>query len=1184
MKKTFYWLIPLIIGLGTQNAWAVAGNAWHYPWEIQPGLSSMREPTFRYYTNTPLVLYSGNQFQGAGGTPGNQVEAGSAVFYRITGGSPAWTALPLQLHSTVDNNRYFVTTVPPGVGLAGQQLEYYFQITYSDRDTTYVYASGTSWSTTTLSESTARANPFKLKVQPTPPTPFPSPPDWRDINIYQIFTDRFNDGDPANNTLSPSSYTPTHGQRIHGGDFKGIEQKLDYIKALGANAIWISPIQLNVGHGAYHGYAAHDFYAISPHWGTLADLQSMVSNAHARGIYVLLDVVANHTGNRIGSSSSSWGTFSLTGYPLQWNDVNQQYPPPFNQLDHFHNHGAIGNNWYDPPQILGEFPGGLDDLKTESDYVRTRMADIYRYWIEQANLDGFRLDTVKHVDMGFWQTFNPAIRQFATSIGKSNFFQFGEVYDGDEAKLGSYTGTKAGGGYANDSVLDFALYFRVNSVFAQASGNTKQIEDHYNAIAGNYHADAHMRLVTFLDNHDFTRFMNSANANNNTNRLHVATSFLYSSRGVPCLYYGTEQNFNGGGDPNNREDMFAGQFPSSGPSFGDKFNMTEHTYRHVSQLNNFRRLYPSLRRGTHVNRWNNPNGPGLFAYARVLDGEEVFVVFNTSGSTQTIDPRPTSYAAGTVLVNLLNTSETYTVTAGVNGIPSISVPGTSTKMLIASSRWLPLDPVVTQQVPTHATSSFVPVNPIVLHFSKPMNTSTVQQAFSLTPAATGSFSWSPDRRVMTFTPSGSGLASVQRYDLRLESIAIDSVHSNHLFGGFETFFTTGVNVITDAVPPSVVVTLPVSGTQLSNSVTVSGTASDNTLVSRVEVRVDFSDWVTATGTTTWTYTFDSRIVRNGSHTIGVRSFDSSGNQSVTMEVPVWFFNVPGSYVQRVSAGNPSSVTNCDGQVWIRDQAYSFGSFGYLSGVGGNIANAISGICAQAQTLYQRERYGSNDTSFEYRFDCPPGNYEITLLQAENWVSGPGQRLFDIRIQDLIVATNVDIFVASGGRASPMQSVYTGIVEDGHLELEFLAKVHSPRIAGIKVRKISDLDSSGDGIPDWWMYGHFDHAIGQEADGTRPEDDFDHDGQSNHDEYIAGTSPTDPNSFLHIDRIEIDPTVRLQVGTIADRRYTIDYIDGSPTSSWVKLGTTMVGNGTIQFMDDTNNTQHRIYRITVGLPE
>src|SRR5882762_8803068 len=132
---------------------------------------------------------------------------------------------------------------------------------------------------------------------------FPSPGDWRDENIYQIFTDRFNDGDPSNNNAESgrgSPYAPADSRGIHGGDFKGIQQKLDYIKSLGATAIWISPIVLNV-RGEFHGYDARNFYKVDPHWGTMADLQHLVQAAHARGILVIDDIVVNHGGNLIDS-------------------------------------------------------------------------------------------------------------------------------------------------------------------------------------------------------------------------------------------------------------------------------------------------------------------------------------------------------------------------------------------------------------------------------------------------------------------------------------------------------------------------------------------------------------------------------------------------------------------------------------------------------------------------------------------------------------------------------------------------------------------------------------------------------------------------------------------------------------------------------------------------------------------
>ena len=770
------------------------GNAWHIPGEDEPvGQYAMRTPFAVIYSNTAVTIFSGNQFQG-GGSAGDQTLSGSTVYYKhVT--SSVWSAAAMAFHSTSGNNKYYAGVIPAGLFQPGDTVEYYVRINYTDFLPTYLFAENGAPQETD-EESVARAQPYRYSVLNTPSAGFPSPSDWRDINIYQIFTDRFFDGDPSNNTAHPGAdYVPSAGNRVHGGDFKGIERKLDYIKALGANAIWIKPIHLNVGNAAYHGYNAHDFYELAPNLGTMDELRSMVAAAHARGMYVVLDIVCNHQGRRIDSTDAGFPAYNAAGYTPRWTD-GTEYPPPFNSLDDYHPYGHV-DNYSDPTQVvLGEL-NGLDDLKTETLRVRTNLVEIFKFWIELADLDGFRLDTVKHVEIDFWPFFNSEIRAFATAMGKTNFIQFGEMFDTTEAGNGRFTGTQAGGGYANDTVLNFPLYGKVGSVFASASGNTKQIEDHYNAIPANYHPDSWMRLVNFLDNHDVRRFMHSSGANGNTNRLQLALSFLYTSRGIPNLYYGTEQNFNGGDDPENREDMFDGEY-EQGPSLGDNFDMTKGEYLQVARLNNFRRLYPSLRTGEHVNRWNDNDSPGLFAYSRRLMSitQEVLVVLNTAGSAQTLTNRNTIYPAGTELVNLYNTNEIIVVVSTTT--PPVTVQGTSHKVFVARNQWRPLDPVVRQQAPGHGAASVSPTGSLVLTFSKPMDTNSVQGAFRLDPPATGSFGWSVDRTVLTFTPSGpAGLWPNTRYTIRVETNAVDLVDGNGLFAPYESFIETASYTDTD---------------------------------------------------------------------------------------------------------------------------------------------------------------------------------------------------------------------------------------------------------------------------------------------------------------------------------------------------------------------------------------------------
>jgi hypothetical protein len=282
--------------------------------------------------------------------------------------------------------------------------------------------------------------------------------------------------------------------------------------------------------------------------------------------------------------------------------------------------------------------------------------------------------------------------------------------------------------------------------------------------------------------------------------LETALVFLYSSPGIPSIYYGTEQGFDGTTDPNDREDMFAGEFKDgpdgtvlqlSSPGV-DNFNMTHPLFLWVARLNNFRRIYPALTLGTYINRASNASGPGLFAYSRTLNSQEVLVVVNTAGSTQTLPPCPTTYPAGTVLMNLLNPNETITL-SGSAQTPAIPVPAIGAKMFIAQSQWQPLDPVVVSNSPAHWATNIALSTPIVLQFSQGMDTNSTESAFSTVPPVAGSFQWSSQNATddtLTFTPGSNGFAGSTNVSVIVSNTAFAAATGKTMFASYSMTFRT----------------------------------------------------------------------------------------------------------------------------------------------------------------------------------------------------------------------------------------------------------------------------------------------------------------------------------------------------------------------------------------------------------
>ncbi len=449
----------------------------------------------------------------------------------------------------------------------------------------------------------------------------PSPPDWRGIWMYQVITDRFEDGNPFNNRQGDGpAPNPYASDSIHGGDIRGLINRLDYIEGLGAGALWISPVQLNL-HGAYHGYHITDFNRMDPHRGSLEELRTLVDAAHARGIYVILDIVVNHTARLVTSPDPGYPAFSAHRYNLSWIGDRPGAAPPFDDLNRFHGRGSI-RDWDDPVQEITGDLHGLSDIRTEDPEVRRDLAEIYSAWIHATDCDGFRIDTVRHVEDSFWPPFIAAIKESAAGIGKTNFLVFGEALYFSDEQIAPYSRE-----FGFDTMLDYHQYTLFPRVFSD--GESPSLFRWRTGNLHRYGTHADDRLVTFLDNHDVSRFLHHEIAGGKEDALRAALACLFTTPGIPSLYYGTEQGFNGAKGHTAREDMFDGLF-EQGPSSGDNFDRASPLYRWVRSLAGLRRALPELSRGMMTWIYAEASGPGLMVYRRSTDEGATIIMVNAS--------------------------------------------------------------------------------------------------------------------------------------------------------------------------------------------------------------------------------------------------------------------------------------------------------------------------------------------------------------------------------------------------------------------------------------------------------------------------------------------------------------------------------------------------------------------------
>ncbi|MFC5242343.1 alpha-amylase family glycosyl hydrolase, partial [Streptomyces atrovirens] len=581
----------------------------------------------------------------------------------------------------------------------------------------------------------------------TPPAPpsdaklakSPARHDLTREQFYFVLPDRFANGDAKNDrggltgSRLTTGYDPTDKGFYQGGDLKGLTKRLDYIKGLGTTAIWMAPIFKNqpvqgTGKDAsagYHGYWITDFTQVDPHFGTNEDLETLIDKAHAKGMKVFFDVITNHTADVVDYEEKSYGYLSKGAFPYLTKDgepfddadyadgfrkfprvdggsfprtpvvpgakEDLKVPSWLNDPGMYHNRGD--STFAGESAEYGDF-SGLDDLWTERPEVVDGMEKIYQRWVRDFDIDGFRIDTVKHVNMEFWTQWATALDAYAAKKGRDDFFMFGEVYSADTDITAPYV-TRG----RLDATLDFPFQEAARQ-YASQGGSAKKLAsvfgDDYKYATDKANA---YEQVTFLGNHDMGRFGTFLTQDNPQaseaellKKDMLANELMFLSRGNPVVYYGDEQGFTGaGGDKDARQTLFASRtadylddnlIGSDRTHAEDTYDTRAPLYRQISALAKLRKAHPALTDGIQQERYA-ADGAGVYAFSRTATGKdttEYVVAFNNSG-----EAKQATFATGSAKMTYKGLYGTdATVTSDADKKITVTVPAGSAIVLKAS--------------------------------------------------------------------------------------------------------------------------------------------------------------------------------------------------------------------------------------------------------------------------------------------------------------------------------------------------------------------------------------------------------------------------------------------------------------------------------------------------------------------
>ncbi len=581
----------------------------------------------------------------------------------------------------------------------------------------------------------AAASAGQALASPDGPLHVPSP-DWRDQVIYFVLTDRFDDGDPSNNDQHAGEFAAADPVRYNGGDFKGLERRLDYVRGLGATALWVTPPVANLwwdkqaNHAGYHGYWAEDFSAVDAHLGKLADYQQLSRTLHGAGMYLVQDIVLNHTGNWF-DYQGGWKADDPTAFfqllpdsrghtaPSQWPFSQNDPRDPAQRAAGIYHWTPNVRDFRDATQLHDFQMSGLDDLNSENPVVLKALRKSYGHWIREAGVDAFRVDTILYVPPASLVDFlfsddkdAPGIDLVARETGRRNFHVFGEGFAIDkpfeetQARRIEALTRQADGSPLMPGMINFPLYGSLVDVFAR--GRPTAELGHRITSMMRVHANPWL-MPTFVDNHDVERFLSGGDAQG----LQQALLAMMTLPGIPTIYYGTEQAF-----IVPRAAMFAAGSDSGGR---DHFDTTAPLYRFIQRATALRREHRLFSRGKPTVLRANGAGPGAIAYRMEEGNQTAIVAFNTSGADALLDHLETGLAPGTRLSAAFDIAgdKLPDLMVGAGGRITLSLPARSGRV------WLP----------TGAVGSVAPLAAAIVLKTPPSN--SVSDDFELSGEAKG---------------------------------------------------------------------------------------------------------------------------------------------------------------------------------------------------------------------------------------------------------------------------------------------------------------------------------------------------------------------------------------------------------------------------------------------------------------